>query len=169
MRPKAPPPGTASDRLLGGILGFVAYVFMACLFLGYPYQAFRLSRSGQAAVATVTSCEFFMKISRGRSRPRWRWEIVYDGHVARTDYTWSVEPGQRIPVLYLPEKPSVVEIGLPGDSAWTIMVKNIRGYAVVNVVIGFVIIVAPPVLLGIDVVQHFRKKFGLQPASQRCT
>jgi len=158
MRPKAPPPGTVSDKLLGGSLGIAAYVFMACLFLGYPYQAFRRSRSGQAAVATVTSCEFFMKISRGSSRPRWRWEIMYDGHVAHEEYTWSVKPGRRIPVLYLPEEPSVVEIGLPGDSTWTIMVKNIRGYAVVNVVIGFVILVAPPVLLGIDVIQRFRKK-----------
>lgn len=158
MKPKAPTPDTTSDRPIGWILGIAAYVFVVYLFLGYPYRAFRLSQSGQAAVATVTSCKFFMKISRGISRPRWRWEIMYDGHVAHEEYTWSVKPGRRIPVLYLPEEPSVVEIGLPGDSTWTIMVKNIRGYAVVSVVIGFVILVAPPVLLGIDVIQHSRKK-----------
>ena len=160
MRSKAPPPDTASDGLLGGILGIAGYVFIVYLFLAYPYTAFRLSRSGRAAVATVTSCEFFWKISRGTGSPRWRWEIVYDGHVAHQEYTWSVKPGRQIPVLYLPENPSVVEIGLPDDSTWTIMVKNIRGYAVVPVVIavviGFVIIVAPPVLLGIGVVQHYR-------------
>jgi len=158
MKPKAPTPDTASDRLIGWILGIAVYVFVVYLFLGYPYRAFRLSQSGQAAVATVTSCKFFMKISRGRSRPRWRWEIEYDGHVAHEEYTWSVEPGQRISVLYLPEDPSVVEIGRPGDSTWTIMFKNIRGYAVVAVVACFVIVVVPPVLLGIDVIQHSRKK-----------
>lgn len=160
MGPKAPLPDTAFGRLLAGIPGIAAYVFIVYLFLGYPYTAFRLSRSGQATVATMTSCEFFWKISRGTGSPRWRWEIVYDGHVALEEYTWSVKPGRQFPVLYLPEDPSVVEIGLPGDSTWTIMVKNIRGYAFVDVVIGFVIIVAPPILLGIEMVKHYRKKAG---------
>ena len=160
MKPNTPPPDTESGGLLGGILAIAAYLFIVYLFLGYPYQAFRLSQSGQATVATVKSCEFFVKTSRGTSSLNWRWEIEYDGHVAHSEYTWSVEPGQQIPVLYLPEDPSRVEIGLPGDSTWTIMVKNTRGYAVINVVIGFVIIVGPIVLLGIDLVQRYRKKGG---------
>ena len=114
-------------------LGLSGVVFLTCLccFVGCVnarqiYKSYELAHSGQGTLATIGSCERVEAIgTRGGILHLVGCQVTYDGHIGRMGSSaYDAGPGQRIPVLYLPSNPSVVLAGDPGDTTWTISVKN---------------------------------------------
>ena len=149
------PEATSGQACIAGL--FVSFFFYSVVYLTgnlrWLSEPIELARHGRATEATIDSCKTVRSIgAKGVVHYDRICEVRYADHCAGANTSepcvgridafalrpqYTAEAGGRFPAMYLPYKPSVVWVGGPEDTAWTLIIKNV-GWFVALFNVGYI-------------------------------